>query len=387
VTGSIHTVEGTPDMATQAPAGEEASHAVVLTGLRKSYGSALVVDDLDLSVIPGEFLTLLGPSGCGKTTTLNMVAGFVDPDSGSIHLGGRDVTYLPPDRRESAMVFQQYALFPHMTVFENIAFGLRMRKVPKSEVGDRVLDALAKVGLSGSESKYPRQMSGGQQQRVALARAIVVRPKVLLLDEPLSNLDLKLREQLRLELKHLQRELGLTTIFVTHDQTEALVMSDRIAVMKDGEIQQLGTPTEIYRSPRTAFVAGFVGQSNLLDADVVDVDATPGTCAVRLLCGDVVTARTATDAAPRPGARVRLLLRPESLRLAPGPELAGGSASLEGTATEVVNEGSIATVVVTLATAEEIRVAVPDPHAITLPRIGDPVTVAVPATAAQVLSA
>ena len=333
----------------------------------------VAVEDLDLDVRPGEFLTLLGPSGCGKTTTLNMIAGFLTPDRGSIVLDGQDVGGLPPDRRDTAMVFQQYALFPHLTVGQNVAYGLRMRKRPKAEIRTRVADALDRVGLAGREDRLPLQLSGGQQQRVALARAIVVRPKVLLFDEPLSNLDPKLREQLRLEIKHLQRELGVTSVFVTHDQTEALVMSDRIAVMRDGHIEQLDTPDRIYRDPANAFVAGFIGQSNLVPG--VCVAATATECTVRLSTSDVVTARHTGVAE---GAAVRVLLRPEALRL-------GESGGIEGLVTEVVNEGNLATVV--LDVAGGLRVAVPDPGASALPSPGDKAAVVIPPGAALALPA
>jgi ABC-type Fe3+/spermidine/putrescine transport system ATPase subunit len=248
---------------------------VRLVDVSRSYGSVVAVSHLTLDVTAGEFLTLLGPSGCGKTTTLNMIAGFLQPSAGEIWLRGRRVESLPPYRRDTAMVFQQYALFPHMTVFENIAFGLRMRRTPAAQLRARVDEALALVGLPGLGDRFPLQLSGGQQQRVALARAIAVRPAVLLLDEPLSNLDLKLREGMRLELKRLHRELGTTTIFVTHDQTEALVLSTRIAVMHQGRIEQVGAPQEIYEQPRSRFVAEFVGQTNLLRGRVVSGTVGP----------------------------------------------------------------------------------------------------------------
>src|SRR5205823_469740 len=254
-------------------------------------GEVYAAHDVTLRVQPGEFLTLLGPSGCGKTTTLRMIAGFERPDAGQIRFGGQDVTHIPANRRNIGFVFQNYALFPHLSIFENVAYGLRVRGEGVESIARAVGEVLALVGLAGHEQQFPAQLSGGQQQRVALARAIVVRPKVLLFDEPLSNLDLKLREQLRLEIKHLQRELGITSIFVTHDQTEALVMSDRIAVMRDGRIEQLGTPDTIYNDPATTFVAGFVGQSNLVDG--VCAAAEPGTaeCTVRLAGSHTVRAR------------------------------------------------------------------------------------------------
>lgn len=243
--------------------------AVELQGITKLFGrDTRAVDHVDLQVEEGEFVSLLGPSGCGKTTTLRIIAGLEEPTSGRVILQGRDVTDLPPYRRNIGMVFQNYALFPHKTVEENVAFGLRMRGLPRSEIGRRVNEALRMVGIPNLADRYPRQLSGGQQQRVALARAIVVEPAVLLLDEPLSALDKKLREQMRGELKRLQAQLGITTIFVTHDQEEALTLSDRIAIMDKGRIIQQGPPIELYRSPASAFVAYFLGTSNLLEGVV-----------------------------------------------------------------------------------------------------------------------
>ncbi|MEJ0020146.1 MAG: ABC transporter ATP-binding protein [Acetobacteraceae bacterium] len=243
-----------------------AEPALQLVSLTKRFGAATVVDAIDLAVAPGEFVTLLGPSGCGKTTTLNMVAGFLAPDGGAIRLQGKPVESLPPFRRDLGLVFQDYALFPHMSVAENVGFGLRMRRVPRAEIARRVSDALALVQLVGLGERRPLQLSGGQRQRVALARALVIQPAMLLLDEPLSNLDLKLREEMRVEISMLQRRLGIATIFVTHDQGEALTMSDRIAVMRAGRIEQIGTPSEIYERPATRFVAGFIGTANLIEA-------------------------------------------------------------------------------------------------------------------------
>jgi putative spermidine/putrescine transport system ATP-binding protein len=236
-------------------------------GVSKRYGDVVAVSSLDLEVKRGEFFTLLGPSGSGKTTTLRMIAGFEEPDEGRVELGGKDVTGVPPYDREVNTVFQDYALFPHMTVGDNVAYGLRVKKVDKAERRRRASEALETVRLGGYESRKPNQLSGGQQQRVALARAIVNQPKVLLLDEPLGALDLKLREQMQVELKTIQDRVGITFIYVTHDQEEALTMSDRIAVFNDGAIEQVGIPTEIYERPDNAFVAGFVGVSNLLERD------------------------------------------------------------------------------------------------------------------------
>jgi putative spermidine/putrescine transport system ATP-binding protein len=250
--------------------GEKASSEDVdvrLTGVSKHYGEVVAVESLDLEVRRGEFFTLLGPSGSGKTTTLRMIAGFEEPDTGTVELGGKDVTGLPPYDRSVNTVFQDYALFPHMTVGENVEYGLRVKGVSKEERRRRASEALATVRLAGYESRKPNQLSGGQQQRVALARAIVNEPRVLLLDEPLGALDLKLREQMQIELKSIKGEVGITFIYVTHDQEEALTMSDRIAVFNNGRIEQIGPPEEVYEHPQNPFVAGFVGVSNLLERD------------------------------------------------------------------------------------------------------------------------
>jgi len=235
----------------------------------KRFGDFTAVDNISLHINAGEFITLLGPSGCGKTTLLRMLSGFETPDAGLIRIGGEDVTHLAPYRRNVNQVFQSYALFPHMTVRENIGFGLRMQKVPSAEAATRIEEVIALVALQGFEERKPAQLSGGQRQRVALARAIVPRPSVLLLDEPLSALDAKLRGQMQIELKRLQKLLGMTFVFVTHDQEEALTMSDRIAVFNKGRLEQLGTATEIYHQPRTAFVADFIGEANLLPAELI----------------------------------------------------------------------------------------------------------------------
>jgi spermidine/putrescine transport system ATP-binding protein len=242
--------------------------AIELVGVEKEFTAGghdvKAVDRIDLRIAEGEFFSLLGPSGCGKTTTLRMIAGFEEPTSGQILLHGRDVVGVPPFRRDVNMVFQQYALFPHMDVFENVAFGLRRKRVAKDEIARRVAEALALVELEGREKRRPRQLSGGQQQRVALARALVNRPRALLLDEPLGALDLKLRQAMQLELKRIQREVGITFVYVTHDQEEALTMSDRLVVMDAGRIEQLGSPRELYEHPATRFVANFIGTSNIL---------------------------------------------------------------------------------------------------------------------------
>ncbi|HEY1685696.1 MAG TPA: ABC transporter ATP-binding protein [Tepidisphaeraceae bacterium] len=243
---------------------------ISLQSVTKRFGSFAAVDNITLDVRAGEFLTLLGPSGCGKTTLLRMISGFETPTQGRVILDGRDVTELPPYQRDVNQVFQSYALFPHLTVWENIAFGLRSRRTPKSEIARRVDDAVAMVGLTGMERRKPSQLSGGQRQRVALARALVCEPKVLLLDEPLAALDAKLRRAMQLELKKLQQRLGITFVFVTHDQDEAIVMSDRIAVINGGKIEQLAAAAEIYRNPATRFVADFLGQANLIPVTIIE---------------------------------------------------------------------------------------------------------------------
>jgi spermidine/putrescine transport system ATP-binding protein len=260
---------------------------VRLERVSKFFGDVPAVDDLSLDIAEGEFFSLLGPSGCGKTTTLRMIGGFEDPSLGTVYLGGRDVTDLPPYRRDVNTVFQSYALFPHLDVFENVAFGLRRKKVGGKDIGQRVRDAMSLVDLEGFEKRKPSQMSGGQQQRVALARALVNRPKVLLLDEPLGALDLKLRKQMQLELKRIQEEVGITFIYVTHDQEEAMTMSDRLAVMRRGQIEQIGAPELVYESPATEFVAGFLGASNLLDGELVRNQSDVAT--VRLSTGQDVS--------------------------------------------------------------------------------------------------
>ena len=249
--------------------------ALRLAGIEKRYGATAAVAGVDLEVREGEFLTLLGPSGCGKTTTLGLIAGFFPPSAGEIFLKGRPVAGLPAFKRDIGVVFQDYALFPHMTAGQNVAFGLKMRKTAPDEIGQRVKEALDLVQLRGLAERRPLELSGGQRQRVALARALVIRPAVLLLDEPLSNLDLKLREEMRVEIAGIQRRLGITTVFVTHDQGEALVMSDRIAVMNAGRIEQIGRPAEIYEKPASRFVAQFIGRMNFFQANGKTVAIRP----------------------------------------------------------------------------------------------------------------
>ena len=241
-----------------------------LENVVKTFNKTEVVKKMNLEIKQGELVSFLGPSGCGKTTTLNMIAGFLEVDGGRIEVDGKPVHLLPPNKREMGMVFQNYALFPHMTVFDNVAYGLKLRKVNKNEIAKRVLEALEMVRLSGYEKRYPKELSGGQQQRVSLARALVIKPKVLLLDEPLSNLDAKLRQEMREEIVDIQKKVGITTIFVTHDQEEALAISDRIAVMYEGRIEQVDTPVAIYNNPKTNFVSRFIGEVNQIQGHVLE---------------------------------------------------------------------------------------------------------------------
>jgi spermidine/putrescine ABC transporter ATP-binding subunit len=302
-----------------------ADNAVELVGISKAFAGVPAVDRVDLSVATGEFLTLLGPSGCGKTTTLNLIAGFLSPDAGSIRLGGRAVDRLPSFRRDIGIVFQDYALFPHMSVAENVAFGLKMRRVPKREMTRRVTEALDLVHLAGFGDRRPLALSGGQRQRVALARALVIRPTVLLLDEPLSNLDLKLREEMRLEITALQRRLEITMVMVTHDQGEALAVSDRIAIMNRGRIEQLGDAHAVYENPASRFVADFIGQTNFFAGRTVTGAAAGGYCDVTTEAG---TLRLQAPRAVRGDAAVEVAVRPERLRFA--SEAVAGALDLRG---------------------------------------------------------
>jgi ABC-type Fe3+/spermidine/putrescine transport system ATPase subunit len=295
--------------------------ALELVGVRKRYGEVVALHETSLRVDEGKLVFLLGPSGCGKTTTLRLVSGFVEPDGGEIRLRGVRVDGTPPERRGLGMVFQHYALFPHLTVSENVAFGLRMRRLGPAAIRERVERALALVRLADLAGRYPRALSGGQQQRVALARAIVIEPTLLLLDEPLSNLDLKLREEMRAEIRALQRTLGLTTLFVTHDQEEALTMADEVVVMAGGRIVQTGTPAELYDRPATRFVAHFVGESNL---ETGRVEGALGPGAWRVEAGGLRVVATGTGPWQR-GDAVTVVVRPERIRLSDGPP-AGGEA-------------------------------------------------------------
>ena len=289
---------------------------VVLEKIEKTYGNVAAVRQVDIDIRPGEFVTLLGPSGCGKTTCLRMVAGFVAPTSGRILMGGRDVTMLPAHRRNAGMVFQSYALFPHQTVAENIAFGLKVRRVGRHERDQRTAEALRLVRLEQFADRYPSQLSGGQKQRVALARAVVIRPDVLLLDEPLGALDLKLREELQAEIKRVQATLNMTTLFVTHDQGEALSMSDRIAVMRDGAIVQVASPNTLYERPNSSFVANFIGKTNLIEVQVVaKASAASYTVKADHEGGAVLEATGCYDGDFAVGERCLLATRPEHVRL------------------------------------------------------------------------
>src|SRR5712691_8698430 len=287
------------------------SVAIALERVGKRFGRADAVHEVTLEIADGEFFSLLGPSGCGKTTTLRMIAGFETPDEGRIVLQGHDVTSVSPNHRPVNMVFQQYALFPHMSIYDNVAFGLKVKRVSGDEHRERVRDMLRVVSLEGLERRRPRQLSGGQQQRVALARALVNRPAALLLDEPLGALDVKLRKQMQLELKRIQHELGTTFVYVTHDQDEALAMSDRIAVMNRGLVEQVGGPREIYEHPQTAFVADFIGSLNALDLRIDEL--VGGYAVMRLGEGDRIV--VAVDAGTRTGDTFRVAVRPERVQV------------------------------------------------------------------------
>ncbi len=351
---------------------------VQLIGLTKRFDEHVAVDGINATIQGGEFFSLLGPSGCGKTTTLRMIAGFERPTAGEIVLDGSDVSAVPPHERNVHTVFQNYALFPHLNVFDNIAFGLRRRKVARDEVRRRVHESLELVELGELGSRQPRQLSGGQQQRVALARALVLRPAVLLLDEPLGALDAKIRKQLRIELKALQEEVGITFVFVTHDQEEALSMSDRVAVMNEGRIEQVGDPAAVYEDPASVFVADFLGVSNMMDGEPVGWGS--GECTVRIgeatlraRCGDV--------AAPGP---VRLVARPERLEL-----LAHGSDRdncLVGMVERTVYVGASRQVIVRLPIGAVIQVSVANTGSDEGHSQGTPVCVHVPADALRVLA-
>ncbi len=313
---------------------------LALKGVQKHFGGFRAVEDFNLDVERGEFVSFLGPSGCGKTTTLRMIAGFELPTNGTVEVDGVDITYRPPNKRNVGMVFQSYALFPNMTVAENIGFGLKVRKLPAAAIRKRVDELLELINLGGKETRYPYQLSGGMQQRVALARALAIEPQVLLLDEPLSALDAKIRISLRNEIRSIQRQLGITTVYVTHDQEEALSLSDRVVVMSEGRIEQVGTPFEIYNFPRTSLVARFVGTLNVLTARVVD--AAAGRVEV-----DGQTIRTAGPiAGAQTGDMVTIALRPEIMSLDEG---AAGANQLRGSIDDITFLGAIVRIRIRLA--------------------------------------
>jgi spermidine/putrescine ABC transporter ATP-binding subunit len=355
--------------------------AVRLQGISKRFGSAVAVDDLSLDVQPGEFVCLLGPSGCGKTTTMRIIAGFVAPDAGCVLINGEDVSGRHPNRRDIGMVYQSYALFPHMTVVDNVAFGLRMRRVPRDATVERVRRVLELVGLGGLGGRRPAQLSGGQQQRVALARAMVIEPTVLLLDEPLSNLDAKLRKRMQVELKTLQRTVGITTIHVTHDQEEALTLADRVAIMHHGRLEQSGTPRDVYARPRSVFVADFLGKANFLDGEVLG--GGPAERVVIRTDVGVLTAETDGDPLPM-GTRVQAFVRPERLELG-GPAAIPGENHLAGQVERVVFSGATVTVEVRLAAGRILTVDQPNRGQADGLGGGQPVTVVIPRDALRVL--
>ena len=341
---------------------------VQLDKVRKQYGSFVAVHEANFSIGRGEFFAMLGPSGCGKTTTLKMIAGFEEPTSGRILLEGEDVSDVPPHKRNVNTVFQQYALFPHMSVFDNIAFGPRSKKLNDAEVTRRVQEMLDVVRLGDFASRRPAQLSGGQQQRVALARALVNYPSALLLDEPLAALDLKLREAMQIELKRIQREVGITFVFVTHDQGEALTMSDRIAVMSEGRVEQVGAPFDIYSRPESLFVAGFIGSANLLPGTIASSDG--GSTRVDLAGGAQVVVpagNSADNVSLSAGTQVTVMIRPEQLSL-------GGAEGLSIDVTDTVFQGATLRLVGRMVNGTEVSAVLPvDPQRVT-PAPGDSIT-------------
>jgi putative spermidine/putrescine transport system ATP-binding protein len=350
-----------------------------LTDVQKRFGTTTAVESFNLAAEQGEFVSFLGPSGCGKTTTLRMIAGFEQPTAGVITINGRDVTYMPPNKRDVGMVFQSYALFPNMTVADNIAFGLKVRKRPKDQIRKRVGELLDIVNLPDKGNRYPYQLSGGQQQRVALARALAFEPQVLLLDEPLSALDAKIRVALRVEIRSIQRQLGITTVYVTHDQEEALSLSDRVVVMSEGRMEQVGTPFEIYNFPATAFVASFVGTLNVLPGRVTDASNGQLT-----LSGQPVRIARAFEG--NLGRDVSVALRPEMVSL--GTDPSAGENHLTGTVSDVSFLGSI--VRIRIALGGDGPIVILDEFnepTLKLPQIGETATISFPADGPLVLDA
>ena len=357
---------------------ENAGGRVQLDGLTKRYGAALAVRGIDLEIPPGEFFCLLGPSGCGKTTTLRMIAGFERPSAGRVLLDGRDVSDTPPNKRNVNTVFQSYALFSHLTVAENVAFGLRFTRTSKEEARSKVGDALSLVQMEEFRDRKPHQLSGGQQQRVALARALILNPSVLLLDEPLGALDAKLRKALQVELKALQETVGVTFVYVTHDQEEALTMADRLAVMNGGRIEQVGSPREVYEEPASAYVADFLGVSNLLDAEAVG-GVPDGRCRLRVGDFELLASRGQTSAR----GPVKVVMRPERVRIeAPGGT---GENRLSGKVERVVYAGAISQLVVTLERGARIQCMLANDGVASSFDRGAPVSVHLPCEALRVL--
>lgn len=367
-----------------SPAAADSAPVIEIDHVVKRFGEFVAVDDVDFSIGQGEFFSMLGPSGCGKTTTLRMIAGFEQPTSGAIRLDGVDVSKVPPNRRDVNTVFQQYALFPHMNVFDNVAFGPQSKKADKDTIKKRVSEMLEVVRLTEFASRRPAQLSGGQQQRVALARALVNLPKALLLDEPLGALDLKLRHAMQFELKRIQREVGITFVYVTHDQEEALTMSDRIAVMSDGRVEQIGTPAEIYDNPASVFVAGFIGQANLWPATITE-HAT-GTTRVTAL-GGASLCGSCGDHTLAVGSEVTLMVRPEriSISLTQPTSQNGSDQSVSATVSDLAFQGPIVRLALEAADGSPI-IANVDPDAdLPLLRPGDSVWASWTQSAACVL--
>ena len=345
-----------------------------LTGLTKTYGDFLAVADVNLDIGEGELVVLLGPSGCGKTTTLRMIAGFIAPTAGEIRLGGNDITRQPPWKRNTGLVFQSYALFPHLSVADNVAFGLRMRKLPQPQIATKLTEVLRLVRLEGLADRLPRELSGGQQQRVALARALVIEPDILLLDEPLSNLDAKLRHEVRVEIRELQKELGLTTVMVTHDQEEALTMADRLVVMANGQVQQVGSQRDLYENPANTFVAGFVGRTNFLHGRVETPGVFRSESGLGIRCDQGAAAHGRT-----------LALRPERLSLA-AARVAGADNCFPGTVEFASYLGGILEYYVRLTPQDRLMVQAQNKFGDPVHAVGDRVHLHWPAQASLVLA-
>ena len=345
-----------------------------LTGLTKTYGDFRAVTDVNLDIGQGELVVLLGPSGCGKTTTLRMIAGFIAPTAGEIRLGGNDITRQPPWKRNTGLVFQSYALFPHLSVADNVAFGLRMRKLPQPQIATKLTEVLRLVRLEGLADRLPRELSGGQQQRVALARALVIEPDVLLLDEPLSNLDAKLRHEVRVEIRELQKELGLTTVMVTHDQEEALTMADRLVVMANGQVQQVGSQRDLYENPANTFVAGFVGRTNFLHGRVETPGVFRSESGLGIRCDHGAAAHGRT-----------LALRPERLSLA-AARVAGADNCFPGTVEFASYLGGILEYYVRLTPQDRLMVQAQNKFGDPVHAVGDRVHLHWPAQASLVLA-